>query len=87
MAGRAAGADGKRHRAVLEAQKDGAGMTIEPRANKEEMGFGDNIRGAEMARWNMEILSQAARTARRWKLAFILSMLANMLLVVILIMR
>ena len=62
-------------------------MTIEQRANKEEMDFEGDIRGAEMARWNMEILSQAARTARRWKLVFILSMLANMLLVVILIMR
>ncbi len=61
-------------------------MTIEQRANKDEMGVEGDIRGAEMARWNMEILSQAARTARRWKLAFILSMLANMLLVMILIM-
>ena len=62
-------------------------MTIEQRANKEEMGAEGDIRGAEMARWNMEILSQAARTARRWKLAFILSMLANMFLVVILVIR
>ena len=62
-------------------------MTIEQRANKEEMGAEGDIRGAEMARWNMEILSQAAGTAGRWKLAFILSMLANMFLVVILVIR